>query len=248
MKRVLKLSSCNVLTIYAKKYPINLWDDFYYYNKSKLYKRLKKQIFQKQGGLCAYCESEIKLIHHQRVEHIHDKSDYNKDIKNSHNWHLDSSNLVGVCLGGSSPKNSLYPTPENLSCDAYKDNQGISYQDILNPLEIQIFPNLFKLEKKTGKLEANDEKCKEANIDSTLVENTIINLNLNCDRLVTDRYNIFIAYNREIEKGRKLKDREIHKKLAYKWFSQKYPSFFTTRRILLGKDAEEYLKRNNYDG
>ena len=250
MKRVIKSSSCNVLTVYEKKFPNNSWDDFYRFNDSKLYKRLKKQIFQEQGGICAYCESKVEDAHKQRVEHFDDKSNSTR-LKN---LHLDWNNLIGVCLGGSNIRNKENPpfrTPANLSCDAYKANHAT----ILNPLEIQAFPNLFKIDKRTCKLEADTKNCKLVTVPNNsyptteeFVSQTIINLNLNCDRLTTARHKIIIAYNKEIEKGRKAHDREVFQKLAEKWFSQRFPSFFTTRRILLGNHAERILQRNNYDG
>ena len=243
MKRVLKSFSCNVLAVYEKKFPNSLWDDFYRHNESKLYKRLKKQIFQEQGGICAYCESKVEDTHKQRIEYFDDKSN-STPLKN---LHLYWNNLIGVCLGGSDIRNKekpLFRTPANLSCDAYKANHAT----ILNPLEIQAFPNLFKLDKRTCKLEANIGNCRLITLPNNpyptteeFVSQTIISLNLNCDRLTTDRHQIVIAYNKNIEKGRREKDREVFKKLAQKWFSQKFPSFFTTRRILLGRYAEEYL-------
>ncbi len=250
MKRITKSSSCNVLTVYEKKFPNHLWDDFYRHNDSKLYKRLKKQIFHEQGGLCAYCECNVQNIHKQRVEHFNDKSNSTP----TNNLHLNWGNLIGVCLGGSdirNKENPLFRTPANLSCDAHKSNGST----ILNPLEIQAFPNFFKIDKRTCKLEADTKNCKLVTVPNNpyptteeFVSQTIINLNLNCDRLTTARHKIIIAYNKEIEKGRKAKDREVFKKLVQKWFSQRFPSFFTTRRILLGNHAEKFLKDNNYDG
>ena len=257
MKKVLKSSPPNVLTVFAHNYPTSLWDKGTnsFTNHDNLYKILKKNIFSTQGEICAYCECKIVESHKQRVEHINDKSNYNTSTKWVHNLHLDWNNLVGVCLGGSSPKNTLYPTPQNLSCDSYKEYKNISYKEFLNPLDIQAFPNLFQLEKKTGKLKAHSQNCKLVTIPNNiyssteeLVKKTINNLNLNCNRLMMDRYKIMVAYNKEIEKGRKAKDRDVFRKLAQKWFSQKFPSFFTTRRILLGKYAEEFLKKNYYNG
>jgi len=250
LKKVLKSSSWNVLTIYEKKYPNNLWNDFYRYNNSRLYKRLKKKIFDEQGGICAYCESKILDSHKQRVEHFDDKSNSTA----SKNLHLDWNNLIGVCLGGSDIQNKENPpfrTPANLSCDAYK----VNHAKILNPLDIKASQNLFTLDKKTCSLEANIENCRLIMIPNNpystteqFVTQTIINLNLNCDRLTTDRHKILIAYSKEIAEGRRVQDRAVFEKLAKKWFSKKHPSFFTTRRILLGSHAEKFLKTNNYNG
>ena len=262
MKKILKSSPPNVLTVFSHKYPKSLWDkgadNFTNQNRGLLYQLLKKKLFSEQGWTCAYCECKIKedKPHLQRVEHINDKSNYNPSTTPwVHNLHLDWNNLVGVCLGGSSPKDTLYPTPRNLSCDSYKAYKKISHKEFLNPLEIQAFPNLFQFKRRTGGLEANIQNCKLViipnNIYSTteeLVEKTITNLNLNCDRLMMDRNEIFKEYNREIRKARMSGNTNIKTQLAQKWFSQRFPSFFTTRRILLGNHAEKFLKDNNYNG
>jgi len=261
MKKIIKSSPPNVLTVFAHKYPRSLWDkgtdSFKDYNKGVLYQILKKNIFFTQGEICAYCECKVVESYKQRVEHINDKSNYNPLLITPwvHNLHLDWNNLIGVCFGGSSPQNPLYPTPENLSCDSYKETKSITHKQFLNPLAIQAFPNLFQFEKRTGKLKPHTENCELVIIPNNsypttekLIEQTIINLNLNCDRLMMDRNEIFKKYNRKIAEGRKANDTNVQKKLAEEWFSQKFPSFFTTRRILLGKYAEEFLLQNNYDG
>jgi len=259
LKKILKSSPPNVLTVFAYNYPKSLWDggidSFKDYNKGVLYQILKKNIFFTQGEICAYCECKVVKSYNQRVEHINDKSNYNSSTKWVHNLHLDWNNLIGVCFGGSSPKNTLYPTPQNLSCDSYKEYKNITHKEFLNPLEIQAFPNLFQFKKRTGGLEANSENCKSVIIPNNiyptteeLVEKTITNLNLNCDRLMMDRHEIFKEYDREITKARMSGNKNIKTQLAQKWFSQRFPSFFTTRRILLGKYAEQFLKENNYNG
>jgi len=251
LKKIHKLSPCNVLSIYEKKYPTVKWDkeenNFKNYRRGTVYNRLKSKIFERQGGLCAYCESHVMDIHKQRIEHFNDKSNSTP----SNNLHLDWNNIFGVCLGGSdirNKENPLFPTPDNLSCDAYKEHKHISYMEILNPFDISAFPSIFKFDKRTHKLEVDEEKCQEAGIDTAKVSNTIISLNLNCDRLTTERHQILINYNQEIEKGRKSGDKNVKKKLANKWFYQTYPSFFTTRRILLEEHAETYLKEHNFNG
>ncbi|CAA6802595.1 MAG: Unknown protein [uncultured Sulfurovum sp.] len=53
-----------MLIVYEKKYPTAKWDkginNFKSYSKSNLYNRLKKKIFDEQGGICAYCESKVE--------------------------------------------------------------------------------------------------------------------------------------------------------------------------------------------
>ena len=69
MKKILKLSPPNVLTIFAHKYPKSLWDkgtnSFKDYNN--LYKILKKDIFSTQGDICAYCECKVIESHKQKI-------------------------------------------------------------------------------------------------------------------------------------------------------------------------------------
>jgi hypothetical protein len=81
-----------------------------------------------------------------------------------------------------------------------------------------------------------------------LVEKTIEILNLNCQRLCDDRLEVLKSYNREVAKARRMNDRQGLSKLARRWFSKKWPSFFTTRRILLGHHAESYLEQIDYNG
>ena len=252
MKKILKSSPPNVLILYEISNPTKKWEDFRNFNGGKDYSKLKILIFQDQGQLCAYCETRIENNQYekQRIEHFNDKSNSTP----INNLHLKWDNVFGVCLGGSDIRNKDNPqfrTPENLSCDAYK-GKNIT---ILNPLYMISFPNLFQLDRRTCELKANTSNCQllsfldnPYNTTEEFVTNTIRDLNLNCNRLTNNRYKILINYNQEIEKGRKAKDRNVFKKLAQKWFSKKFPSFFTTRRILLGKHAEEFLIRNHYRG
>jgi hypothetical protein len=81
-----------------------------------------------------------------------------------------------------------------------------------------------------------------------LVQHTIDVLNLNCDRLVQDRRKLLHFYNRKIAEARKINDRNCFIKLATQWFQKRWPSFFTTRRLLLREHAEAYLEQMNYNG
>ena len=245
--------------------PTALWDpDFRDDIAGKSYKSVRKVMIQDQGGLCGYCEKTISslLEHQQRVEHYHNKSDTENPTIN---WGLDWNNVFAVCLGGSgvkAKKKKQYPLPGNLSCDAHKDHM-VSKSLLpeacegyfLNPLKIVATPCLFGFDKSNGELTVNKAACDAlVGIDNQycstqeLIEKTIKILNLNCDRLCADRLEILKFYNQEVAKARKAKDRQGLSKLATRWFNNKWPSFFTTRRILLGKYAEAFLTQGVYDG
>jgi len=257
LKKIHKSLQPNALTQYAGDCPQDNWDDFRSLNQGEAYQAIKCLIFADQGGLCAFCEDEINAAHKQRVEHFHPKSD--KDTED--NWALDWLNVIGVCIGGSDVDKSVHPLPANLSCDAYKDHLIVKRKlDIacegylLNPLKIPAFPCLFDLDKRTGELKSKAD-CGDVEIENNcygtvteLVEKTIEYLNLNCDRLNKQRLAVLTQYNQEIKKARIKNDRQVHTKLALRWLQQKWLSFFTTRRILLGEHAENYLQNINYTG
>lgn len=257
MKNINKSLTPNELTRYAQNFPEHNWDDF---SNSTEYKAIKKQIFSDQGSLCAFCESAVTEAHKQRVEHFHPKSD---TTKTNHNWALDWENVIGVCLGGSDVDKSIHPLPANLSCDAYKDHLITRKKlpiacegHLINPLTLSAFPCLFDLDKRTGELRAKDEiNYEKINISDNryktvaeLIEKTIEHLNLNCDRLNQQRLAVLHQYNQEIAKARKRQDRDVFVKLAERWFQSRWISFFTTRRILLNKHAENYLAGIGYTG
>ena len=220
------------------------WDSFRN-NNPKLYQKLKRTFFSQQSFLCAYCEEKIPEdeLFKQRIEHFHPKSD--RSVEN--NWTLDWNNMLGVCLGGSKE----YPI--ELHCDASKE-QNLTHDTyegfMLNPLNM---PEecLFIVDRSTGKLLVDENTCLRVTIANNhfstvkeLVDNTIKILNLNCDRLNEKRKKVIAEY----EKMRK-ELRQKHFKgsirtgteIARRWFEHNIPSFFTTRRFLLGSYAEKYI-------
>lgn len=244
--------------------PTLIWDDFRNDSGGGPYKDLKQLIFSDQGALCAYCEVKIKPSEYdlQRIEHFHSKSD-SSDIDK--NWTLDWNNVIGVCLGGSGRDNNKkeFPLPSNLSCDAFKDHLIATGElskscegALLSPLfDLPASPCLFDFDRRTGELNPNAEACKAVeiannNYDSVeeLVEETINIFNLRCDRLNNQRLQVSYEYERLIKAARERKDRTIFERLAAHWFGKRWPVFFTTRRILLGKHAENYLAKIHFDG
>jgi len=260
LKRINKSVPPNELTQFFNLNPNASWKSFRDSNNSHNYTAVKRLIFTDQGELCAYCERSLKkmLLHKKSIEHYHSKSD--KSNPNL-NWALDWNNVIGVCFGGTDSKES-HSLPDNLSCDSHKayleDKKDLSKQcegNVLDPLDMVATPALFVFEKATGKLLVNLDACTQYsprhNNFSTvaeLVTNTIKVFNLNCDRLVEDRLKVFYSYLQRIKSARKNNDTEIHSKLASTWFRERWPSFFTTRRLLLERNAELYLSTVQYNG
>jgi uncharacterized protein (TIGR02646 family) len=248
LKKINKSPAPNELTNYLQSNPTDTWQEFRSHNAGVDYSNLKTRIFDTdQGELCAYCETKADSSNptKRRVEHIHNKSPHLQP-PNTHNWALDWNNVIGVCVGGNDSDKATHPLPQNLSCDSYKEHKNISHNDILNPLNIQANPSLFGFDKSNGKLIVNESI--EDGALKELVQKTIDNLNLNCDRLCTNRLKIFTEYNQELKKARVTNNTKVFEILPQKWFSKKWPSFFTTRRILLGDHAENYLQGINYNG
>jgi len=257
LKKISKIEEPLPLRQYRAANPSGDWEGFREDQQGKSYRAVKKTAVDDQHGLCAYCESSLGSgVERQRIEHFHPKSDRSNPAKN---WALDWGNLLAVCMGGSQSAQTdheQYPTPDNLSCDAYKghlvncqrlpvDCEGL----LLNPL-IMPTANLFRFNKRTGHLEVNEQACSATKYQgenhhhslAELVSNTIATLNLNCQRLCDARLEVMHDYNRQIKKARETRNTAIHAMLAKRWFSKPWAAFFTTRRYLLGTAAEERLK------
>jgi uncharacterized protein (TIGR02646 family) len=257
LKKINKTQGQDKLTPYALVNQMNSWKSFKG-NKPDDARADKNLMLQDQEGLCAYCEANIGDLdpYQQSVEHFHDKSDDSNLL--NHNWGLDWQNVFAVCKGGET-EGATYPTPDNLSCDRHKeyrkDIPAACEGYLLNPLDIIASPALFEFNKATLHLKPNLVACQSFtpihNHHSTveeLVQNTIDILNLNCQRLIDSRQQVLNAYNKEIEKMRLVNNQNGPAQLAQHWFGNKWPSFFTTRRSLLGQHAEDYLQIIQYNG
>ena len=275
MKTIAKSLSPNELTTFAGLFPNGSWDpDFRDYavppnSAGHDYKQIKKRIVVDQGGLCAYCERPLRELGPtlQRVEHYHPKSDTSVP---GVNWGLLWSNVIVVCTGGENDDKNLYPRPTNLSCDAYKNHWLGALKlkpaalltllgSLQNPLTLLPFPCPFGFDRQTGKLLVDGTVCSaidtalnlQAGTTFAIIDRTINTaLNLNCDRLCADRREVLFQYNRELTRARaeNLTAENFKKMMALKWFGKKWPSFFTTRRILLGQFAEIQLSAAGYVG
>ena len=270
MKRVLKSQEPAELDLYRQAAPESTWQqmkDDPYHGGQETYKICRSQVIGDQGGLCAYCELDIRDNHplSSRVEHFHPKS----DITPLHNWALDWNNLIGACSGGSnrlasSTGHFLEPLKANRSCDAYKNDvtQSGKLSEpcegwILNPLQLIASPPLFRLEKSSGYLRADSQNCAPLTIDGNqhastlmLVEHTIAMLNLNCDRLKQARLLII----RDVENAKKQERQKGFSptqglaNLVQRYWRIHWPQFFTTQRLCLGEAAEIHLQAILFNG
>ena len=257
MKKINKNAPPVLFSQYIDSHPNATWDDIRNTSNDNrsLYKDIKDQIFEDQYCLCAYCECHINLDGNSRIEHFHPKSDTSTNT----NWHILWSNLLGVCNGG---EQDNYQLPQNLSCDAAKKNR-ICDGKIVNPLKLPPFPPAFSFNKSDGTLFPNKEFCETyANLEENkcnstyeLLENTIKVLNLNCDRLCTNRRHILHGIEKRKKALRSMHKNNINcspdkilKNITEQFFRNKWPAYFTTIRNCLGEHAEKYLKEKNFDG
>ena len=267
MKRIIRLAEPDQLTHYRAANPASTWEKMRNDAVGRVaYDAVRARLLNGQGDLCAFCE--IGLHDHDplkcRVEHFHPKS----DTSTAHNWALDWYNMVAVCMGGSQryqqPPHALEPLPQNLSCDAYKDQMVNTKQPseccegwIIDSLQLPAFLNLFFLAKSTGRLQPDEKACAEISLPGNqhssthaLVQHTINMLNLNCDRLCQARLSVIW----DIERSKKrIRDRNIPadqalRELAEHYFRRRWPAFFTTIRFCLGAAAEQYLTDIGFQG
>lgn len=271
MKRVYKGNEPVALTLYRAASPGSQWEEMKsnpHHGGQQSYQDCRSTLVNQQGGICAYCEIDIRDNDplQCRVEHFHPKS----EVSHQHNLALDWQNMFAVCNGGSymhivSAGFYLNPMEQNLSCDAYKDKmiqtrklaetcEGL----ILNPLQLTAFPVLFRLEKSTGRLLPDPDACAiypvvPNNQHSTvydLVQHTINMLNLNCERLIQARLRVIWDIERNKKKQREagIDAQQGFLNLTQRYFHIQWREFFTTIRLCLGQSAEFYLHSINFQG
>lgn len=241
------------------------------------YRAIKRRLIDDQGGLCGYCEQKIgdSDASLQRIEHYHPKSDRSDPTLN---WALMWQNILLVCTGGENEvKTRPRPEEEGnrqsrseyllkyLSCDAHKNYflgnaQPTAVTEALavwiSPFAMSAFPCLFCLDMRKGELLPSLDACETIDRAQSLpigtthraLTATVEALNLNCDRLCQDRLKVRNEYNRMVKEARTANDTTYREKIAHRWFSNRWPIFFTTRRILLGSAAEDYLRQIHFDG
>ncbi len=264
LKKINKSTIPNVLSEYHDKNPNGNWDGFRSFNRKQNYKTLKGIIFSDQGYLCAYCETSLRNAQpeEKRIEHFHSKA--GASVANV-NLDLQWENLIGVCLGGSDIIDKTISKADKIisyyRCDTHKAHlENIGEIDkyktdrYLNPLEL-CTNSLLDLDRDTLFLIPNKQNCQLYtpsenffNTTEELVLSTIKVFNLNCSHLIAKRRAIYDSYQVKMIKAKGEKNLNIKKEIASQWFSTIWPELFTTKRIILGGAAEDYLNEIKYDG
>lgn len=253
MKNIVKGSEPDTLISYRENNPQGSWENCKR-NKNRR-EKIQKRLLEDQGGLCAYCEVDLKTgVENSdfRVEHFHPKS----DSSTQHNWHLDWGNLLACCHGGSQrdvvDAERRFSSPDH-SCDVPKDNDNLTGL-ILNPLELSAYPCIFKYTRDTGEIKVHIEQCDIAGVNKAIAQQTIDKLRLDSERLKRLRKPVLNKVNDELRNliAQGLTLNAAQERLAQAYFYKNsdghWPAFFSAIRHYLGSAAEERLRLINYSG
>jgi uncharacterized protein (TIGR02646 family) len=256
MKRIIKGDEPERLKAYREARPDNSWEQF---NQKDARKReVQERLIEDQGGLCAYCEVDLKpgvdeQLADLRVEHFHPKS----DRTTGKNWHLEWSNLLACCHAGSQKgvvdADERYTSPDHHSCDVPKGQHNWD-EDIINPLHLPAFPPIFKYQRSNGSIQVDPPNCQQAGLDPTKAQATIDKLRLDAERLRNLRQGELNRINElmisEVAKGLSVAEarQRLAKALLRKDGNNRWPKFFSAIRSYLGSAAEEQLGATKYDG
>lgn len=255
MKNIVKGAEPIALAQYAATHPQNSWEQFR--DKKPRRNAVQQQLLVDQGGLCAYCEIDLKPANGNaqadlRVEHFHPKSDQTA----GHNWHLDWHNLLAVCHGGSRPDivdAAQRHTSPNHSCDIPKEDNDWD-AIILNPLQLLASPGIFRFDRSNGAIKVDQHKCQIAMVDIAKAQATIDNLQLDSPRLRNLRKPILDKLNQQLRSmvhtGFPVAEaqKRLARALLTKNSNQQWPAFFSAIRHYLGEAAEQQLQSINYRG
>lgn len=242
MKGIIKGEAPPLLTTYRDDHPDGKWESC---SRGKARrKQIQQYLLRDQGGLCAYCEIDLKPTDDDgladlRVEHFHPKS----DDTTAHNWHLDWQNLLACCHGGSNSNvtdSSNRATSPDHSCDVPKADNN--WDDlILNPLEITSTNPLFNYSRATGQISVSNNAGEAA----TKAQNSIDLLRLDANRLkrlrkaeldrVNDQLRVLLGGDMELSQASAL----LAKVLIKKDVNGNLPKFVSALRYYLRAVAQQ---------
>lgn len=153
---------------------------------------IRMQMWEEQGGLCAYCMRQIRKPEDVRIEHYNARHQKGEKYKSADT--LDFKNMLAVCYG-----NSLKPGTkrEDRTCDAHRENEPLT----INPYNIQSIRKISYTS--DGYITSEDKKIK------TDVQETL-NLNCRASSLPENRKSVLLRTKAEIWKLCKNKNHEAY--------------------------------------
>lgn len=229
-----------------------------------IYSLVKQKKMDLQNFICAYCEKKLpadlsKIV----LEHVIDKSNnsvaYSKKRTKKkrfkeYNYTYAWDNIVVVCNGG----NDQDPTIEELDrlhCDQFKSHikkKGESAESLkyfINPHNLKPKKNFYTIDRCTGDISANSAMCNNEMHNGIelyeAIDKTIEKLNLNIKKLSRQRLEYYTFFESKRETARINSDKNYKKRLTAQWLDANDISFFTTKRYILGQEADNYLSSQN---
>lgn len=142
---------------------------------------IRKQMWEEQGHLCAYCMKKIDDPRVVRVEHCRPRHPQN-ETEHDKKATLDFKWMLGVCHGNSLNKGVK---PEDMTCDAHKGNAELT----VNPFD--------KVSVRKIKYKADGSIYSD---DAEINKDVNVTLNLNClaVSLPQTRKNVLMAEQKRI--------------------------------------------------
>lgn len=264
MKKILKGNEPYGLLKYKNTYPDDGWKKGFTRNAgAEANHEVKSALISDQGGICAYCEIDLKdgrgfALNDFRVEHFYPENPQPEDRRNDDiNYALFWPNLLGCCTGGNTKyvvdAHRRYTNPE-FCCDVDKSNHDWTAL-ILNPItDIPKFPALFSFDFTNGKIMVA-ESC-PADLKAK-AEQSIALLKLNTSKLREFRVEVISILTEQLftEADIDIDDEEIQRRMetlarAYliRDANNILQPFFSTVRAFLGATAETVLLQLDYKG
>ncbi len=153
---------------------------------------IRRQLWEEQGGLCAYCMRQIRRPEDTRIEHFDAR--HPKDGEYDPADTLNFKRMLGVCYG-----NSIWPgtKEEDKTCDAHRKNTPLT----VNPYHVN---SIRKIRYTPDGLITSADKDIREDVHKTL------NLNCPASSLPENRKRVLIQTKVEIRKICKNKSHETY--------------------------------------
>lgn len=172
-------------------------------------KAIRQQMWEEQGGLCAYCIRQIKSPRDVRIEHY--TARHPQDGTYEAMQTLNFKEMLGVCYGNSIRPGVKY---EDRTCDAHRGNTPLN----VNPFDIH---SIRKIKYSSDGYITSDDKGIRTDVEETL------NLNCRACSLPENWKNVLIQTKREIKKACGSKSHD-----AYLMVLRRIYKRYTEQRIL----------------